>query len=881
MQAENSTEVATTNSSCYSNVMSLPAGTQIGPYEIVSLLGAGGMGEVYRARDSRIGREVAVKIIVSSFASDPKRLRRFEQEVRASGALNHPNILSIYDVGTHDESPYLVSELLEGQTLRERLEASALPLKKTIDYALQISRGLATAHEKGIIHRDLKPENLFVTKDGRVKILDFGLAKLTYREASNEKHSNLETSPGTESGVILGTIGYMSPEQVRGEIADHRSDIFSLGTILYEMLSGRRAFAGETAVEKMNAILKEDPPPLSQTNRKIPPAMERIVHHCLEKNSEERFRSAHDLAFALEALSEFSGMSSVSVAPETTRRRFLPVAVAFLISVAIALAFFVGKKTGFVSGKNVGEQRGANTELPTFERITFRRGVIESARFASDGHTIVYTAAWEGGPMEIYSAFPESPEARPLGFLNARILSMSAAGEMAILLHFTPEAWGTLARVPLSGGAPREILEDIHGADWSPDGKNLAVVRRVGGRNRLEFPIGKVLYETSQHMDDPRVSPAGNLVAFLENTDKSSVIVVDLAGKRRILSSGWEYFRGLAWSPESDEIWFAASRTGYSKDLVAVSLSGKERLIYRMTAELYIADISKSGRVMVRVSDSRTAINGLAPGETKERDLSWLDWSICTDLSSDGKTLLFLEHGEGSGENISTYLRNTDGTPAIRLGEVRGQALSPDGKWLIAGNSKVPHTQLLLIPTGPGESRTLTPDTIKEYRWAGWLPDGKRIICSGNEQGHSARLYVQEIGGGKPRAISPEGVGRGSISPDGKFVASVGHDQKLMLYPVDDGEPHVTPVAVTAEDTLITWSADGRSIYMYKKGEVPTRVYRADISTGRKELWKTLLPADPAGVSDLSHVVMTPDAKSYAYSYTRTLSDLYLVDGLK
>ena len=283
--------------------MTLAAGSKLGPYEILGAIGAGGMGEVYRAKDPRLGREVAIKVLPASFSSDADRLRRFEQEAKAAGILNHPNITAVYDIGTHDDAPYVVQELLEGETLRSLLAGGKLAQRKIIDYSLQIAHGLAAAHGKGIVHRDLKPENLFVTSDGRVKILDFGLAKLTHQEEGSQVTNLPTATAGTEPGVVLGTLGYMSPEQVRGKPADARSDIFSFGAILYEMLSGKRAFSGDTAADTMSAILKEDPPDLSVTNQNVSPGLERIVRHCLEKNPEQRFHSAHDLAFDLEALS--------------------------------------------------------------------------------------------------------------------------------------------------------------------------------------------------------------------------------------------------------------------------------------------------------------------------------------------------------------------------------------------------------------------------------------------------------------------------------------------------------------------------------------------------------------------------------------------------
>src|SRR5688572_26821673 len=343
--------------------MTLAGGTRLGPYEVIGPLGAGGMGEVYRARDTRLKRSVAIKVLPSSFSADPDRLRRFELEAEATGRLNHPNILAIYDVGTHEGAPYVVSELLEGETLREALADGSLPVRRALDHARGIATGLAAAHEKGIVHRDLKPENVFVTRDGRVKILDFGLAKLTQPESREGEQSALTTTPGvTEPGVVMGTAGYMSPEQVRGGPIDHRSDIFSFGAILFEMLSGRRAFRGDSSIETMNAILKEEPPELSQTGRNLPPGIDRIVRHALEKNPAMRFQSARDLAFDLESMSETSVPAVPAVAHRRTRiwRYVLPAATLVVLAAA-TVAYIAGRAARAPS-------------FPTFQRITYRAG---------------------------------------------------------------------------------------------------------------------------------------------------------------------------------------------------------------------------------------------------------------------------------------------------------------------------------------------------------------------------------------------------------------------------------------------------------------------------------------------------------------------------
>jgi eukaryotic-like serine/threonine-protein kinase len=316
--------------------MTLPAGSKLGPYEILAPLGAGGMGEVYRARDTRLGREVAVKVLPASFSQDADRLRRFEQEARAASALNHPNILTIHDVGQQDGAPYVVTELLEGDTLRGRLAGGPMSPRRALEHALQIARGLAAAHDRGIVHRDLKPENVFVTRDGRVKILDFGLAKLT-EPAGVSSQTNLPTAaPATDPGIVLGTLGYMAPEQVRGKPADARSDLFAFGAILYEMLAGRRAFHGDTAADTMSAILTKEPPELSATNRSVSPGLDRVVRHCLEKDPERRFHSAHDLAFDLEALSDASGPLPPAVRPARSGKRIAVIAAAAVVLLAAA-----------------------------------------------------------------------------------------------------------------------------------------------------------------------------------------------------------------------------------------------------------------------------------------------------------------------------------------------------------------------------------------------------------------------------------------------------------------------------------------------------------------------------------------------------------------
>jgi dipeptidyl aminopeptidase/acylaminoacyl peptidase len=852
--------------------MPLAAGTKVGPHEVVAPLGAGGMGEVYRARDTRLSRDVAIKVLPPSFATDPDRLRRFEQEARATGQLNHPNILAVYDTGHHDGAPYVVSELLEGETLRERTQGGPLPVRKAVEIGSQIARGLAAAHEKGIVHRDLKPENVFVTSDGRVKILDFGLAKLTQADSGDASQSPT-AAPATDAGAVLGTVGYMSPEQVRARPVDHRSDIFSFGTVLYEMLSGQRAFRGGSAVETMNAILKEDPPELSATHRSLPPALERIIAHCLEKNPEERFQSARDIAFDLEQLS--GSATTLSAIARGSDRRLPGLRVVGVGLAALALA-----AAAFVAGR-----RSSTHSLPDFRSITFQRGVVGTARFAADGQTVVYAAEWPGTRANLYTAQPGSPESRSLQLEGAQLASVSRSGELAVLLPRGQGRGRTLARLPMGGGAPRDVAESVVEADWAPDAASFAVVRIEAGRNRLEFPIGKPLYE-AVYLDNLRVAPQGDLVAFTDHPvagdNRGDVAVVDAAGRKRTLSSGWSDIRGLAWSPDGQEIWFTATRRGIELNLWAVTRDGRERQVYRAPGSMQIQDSLADGRVLLVVGRTRPTLVGRAPGEAQDRDLSWLDWGWAADLSADGKTFLFGEQGEGAGPEYSAYIRGTDASPPVLLGKGNALAISPDGRAVLVA-SLTPPAHLVLLPTGAGDPRPLPPGSVVQFQAGSFFPDGKRIAFSGNEQGKASRLFVQDLVGGDPKAVSPEAAsvfaGDVPVSPDGAFLAA-SSDAGPSLVPAAGGEPRLIKGA-DPRDTPLRFGADGHSLYVRAPGRTPTRVFRVDLSSGTRELWKEIAPPGASSTGRVTALTIAPDVGAYAYTFIESTTTLYEVSGLR
>ena len=835
---------------------SLATGTRLGPYEIQELIGAGGMGEVYRARDSRLGRDVAVKILPHSLVGDLDRLRRFEREARAAGQLTHPNVMAIHDVGTVGDIPYFVCEFLDGQTLRTRLSGGALLPARAIAFATQVARGLAAAHAKGFAHRDLKPENLMLLSGDHVKILDFGLAKALRTEGlASDKTGPLQTEL-TATGTILGTASYMSPEQVRDQATDHRTDIFALGAILYEMLSGKRAFDGPSHADRMSAILMSEPPPLLASIEEAIPGVGAVITHCLEKNPDSRFQSALDLAFALELIA--------GTAAEHRR----------------------GAAAADVATAETSATAAAGRRY-TFHRTTYREGSIRSARFAPDGQGVCYGAAWEGRDVELFWAYPGNPESRALGFPKTDLLGISSTGEMAVSLRRHARGGflfaGMLARMPVGGGAPRELLDGVFEADWSPDGRQLAIVHETGGRTRIEYPMGTPIYQTSGWVSHARISRDGKRVAFLDHPtrgdDMGSPAVVDLNGNVQILTPGWSSARGLAWSPGGDEIIFTAFRTGVGRSLYAVTLDGVERPILEVPGHMTLLDISRQGAALIVLENERSRVQFIPPGDGAPRDLTWLDWTLVRDLSDDAARIVFDETGVGGGELHSVYLRGTDGSPAIRLGDGVCFGLSPDGRWALAGVGYSPG-RLDLLPCGAGTPRTIPTEGLN-CQYAAWFPDGETICVMGQEAGRGTRLYRVDTVTGKREAFTEEGIASFDIlvTPDGKAVAASGPDRRMMLFPVDGGAP-IPLNGFEPSDRGIRWSPDGRHIFAFARGELPAKVYRVNVETGERTLWKELAPSDPTGVDGLTNMKMPPKADAYSYGYSQRLNDLYVVEGL-
>ncbi len=847
--------------------MPASTGTHIGPYEILSQIGAGGMGEVYRARDSRLGRDVALKLLPSGFAADPDRLRRFEQEARAAGALNHPNITAVFDFGSDSDVYYAASELLEGDTLRARI-AEGIPPRRAIEYAIQLARGLAAAHARGIVHRDLKPENVFVTSDGVVKILDFGLAKqLAVAGGSNTQAPTnvLETNPGT----VMGTAGYMSPEQVRGSAADHRSDIFSFGAILYEMLTGQQAFGGETSVETMTAILREDPPPMA--GAQFPPVLESVVRHCLEKRPEDRFQSARDLAFQLEAISHISSGSGSSdariaaaQAPATAARWIVPAAA---VAAALTLAF-----AAFLFGR-----QSAVRHLPSYLQMTFRRGVVDSARFAPTGD-IVYSARWDGGPSKIY-AIQGGMADSPVNLSDGLLLAISKTGEMAVQ-RFTDSGEGFISRVPAGGGSFRDVVRGRGEAQWGPDGDSLLVVTYAGPKAHVEYPRGTTLredYGTLMY----RLSPDGKRLAWIRAGARMSLEMMDLATKSpRVLVKDWVDLGRYAWKPSGEGLLFVGQRNDDGDwSLASVDTRGNVSELDRSPLPIAVEDIDRQGRVLYQHSDERYSM--ILNRNATDTDYSWLSGSQVSAIAPDGGTVLFTETG---GARPTTYIRVCSQSAAVKLAEGWAAGLSRDGRFALV----IDHDdarKVTSVPTGAGDPHLLPQHGILVARGF-WSPDGRFVLLAGSDASANAHTWLQPMNDGAPqgagRLLTSDEVRATAISPDGKWASAGSPGAGWKLYPTAEGASR--PLAgVENGEIPVSFSADGRYIYAVHKQTAPPTITltRVDIASGARSTWKTLKPADPAGIVLIGNVALTPDGETVAFTTAQSLSELFLVTGLQ
>jgi WD40 repeat protein len=857
-------------------------GRLVGHYRILEKIGEGSMGEVFRAHDEKLGRDVALKSIHPAFSDNPDHLRRFELEARAAASLNHPNIVAVYDVVFEGANPCIVSELLIGKTLGQRLSEGPIPIREAVDYALQIVSGLTAAHKRRIIHRDLKPSNLFLTTDGVIKILDFGVAKLQPAVEDGRPIEELPTV--TKHGAVVGTVAYMAPEQLRGKPVDHRADIFSFGAILYEIFSGRRAFRGETEVDTMSCVLLKDPPQGPLDEASIPLAYRDLIRHCLDKEPDNRFQSTKDLAFALQNISAASPaldnqtLLSAPATPVAPRRSsagsILPwIIAATLAIVAVVLLLFPVRPP---------------MKPVKYERLTFELGTAFLGRFLSDGQSVVYAAAWNGKLVHLFSTVSNSLQARALLDLDADLLAVSRKNDLAIAIGATHNGQlepigGMRAEAPLAGGSPRDRLSDVRWADYDPKGE-LAVVHYEGSQIQLEYPIGTVIYRTKGWISHIRFSPQGDQIAFLDHStlwdDKGTVNVTDLAGHIRKLTDEWEYTDGLAWRPDGKEVWFTAAAQGNSANLMAVTLSGKTRTLLDLPDDISLQDIAPDGRVLVAQHSKRLGMAFSTIDGKEDIDLSWHDWNVAKDISADGH-VLFEDASEAAGSNYAVALNRLDGKPPVRLGEGSAGGLSPDGKWAISISPDKP-TELTLLPTGAGESIPLREPSLERIHTgsARYLPDGQGILVNASERGQAVRCYLLALQGSNARAVTPAGINCGPPSPDGKFLVGKASGEPATIYSMADGTAKPIP-GMDGAFNPIQWSQDGSALFGYVPGEIPARVYKVDIATGKRSLLKQLRPGAPAGIVNESPIVVSRDGTRFAYSYNQTLSVLYLISGLQ
>jgi serine/threonine protein kinase len=856
--------------------MALDSGTELGPYVVSSLLGSGGMGDVYRARDTRLARDVAIKVLPRESALSVDRRARFEREAKAVAALSHPNVLAIFDTGVHDGQMYLVTELLNGETLRAALQSGPLSVRKSIDVAVQIARGLAAAHDRGIVHRDLKPENVFVLPDGQVKILDFGLAREIVTPSGSTQTAGAVTDPGS----VMGTVGYMAPEQVRGLDLDGRADLFALGTVLYEMLSGKRAFQADTAADTMFAIVKQEPPALLTIRPEIPPTLDRIVRHCLEKNPLERFQSARDIAFVLEALSGSSipTVNAVAEPVHSVPSRQKPIAVFGMIFVVFVAAFWMGRRSTPTPASNPIR----------FDMKTFDPETIFNARFAPDGQTIIFSAALRDADPQLFVVRPGALLPQKFGPPRTHLLSVSSKGELAVLTDAHHEGLalftGTLSRMTMDG-EPRQWLDLVREADWSPDGSTLAVVRYLpNGRDQLEYPIGTVLYQTTGLISDPRVSPDGSRVAFMDHPAKSDnrgfVKVVDRSHHVTTLAGEYRAEHGVAWNREGTTVYFSAPDLQDEYQVFAASENEQAtREALFSIGSLQIMDVGPNARSLVTKVETKWSIRALLPGATEEREFPWLNNTFIPMLDHDGKLLVFTDAHHSAGPTYSVAMRRTDGSPAVRLGEGNLAGLSPDGKWAAALVAKPP--KLVAYPTGVGEPLKFDVGNIEAYTndSGSSFPDSRRFVKCGNEPGRLARCYLHTAGA-SPRPITPEGTFSALVSPDGKSIAALFTDESVRVWNLDGGEARAVPGLNWHEEYPLAWSDDGKALLVVG-ATMPKRLERLDLANGTKTLIRSIAPSDRAGLTELYLSSVVADGRYYAYTYGKFLSSLAVVTGMR
>jgi tRNA A-37 threonylcarbamoyl transferase component Bud32 len=850
-----------------------------GTYHIDREIGGGGMSRIFLAEEMALGRRVVLKVLSPELGPELSGTR-FEREARVAARLQHPHIVPLLTAGQAGEILYYTMPLVEGESLRTRLDQQReLPVAVATRLFREVADALDHAHRQGVVHRDIKPENILLSHQ-HAMVTDFGIARAVAEAGGG--------GTITQAGMAVGTPAYMAPEQAAGDShIDQRADLYALGVVAYEMLAGQAPFRGSTFQALVAAQLTQVPALLSHVRPSVPAELVAIVHRCLEKRPADRYQEAAELVADLDRVLATHGHGRI-VTPVTEPQPTVATAgISRRTMLAGGAALGLGMAGfGFASGIFVGRSR-RGAVVPTYHRLTFRRGLIRTARFAPDFQTILYGALWDGDVCRVHTVRPESPESAPLTLPPAAPLAVSVSGELALAMgnHFRGTmTYGTLARVPMAGGAPRELQEDVKYADWSPDGRELLVVRRDDERDLLEYQAGAVLAEPEAAgggFSFPRFSPGGDAVAVFELDEArwlyGRVMILGRDGVKRSVSERYFNVFGLAW--HGDEVWFTAADALplFRNTIYAMHPSRGVRIVARVPGNTSLHDIAPDGRVLVARTDDRGGMSVRVRGEAAERDLSWLDASVLADISPDGRRILFSETGVGGGPRESAYLRGTDGSLAVRLGDGRAQALSPDGRWaIVRTDSAVPHFDVL--PTGAGAAFRLerTGMTMLGVRW---LADGGQVVVRAREGDGPARLFVLGIEGSGTRAVTPEGLNVGpsgwTVSPDGATVA-VYTARRLELYPVADGPARRVPGEMDRIQ-VVGWIHAG--LLVTDAAAAAGTFFQLDPMTGRRDTWATLQPQDPSGIMNLGTLVTTPDGRAYGYTWHRAVSDLYLVEG--
>ncbi len=837
-------------------------------YEIDRELGAGGMATVYLAEDLKHNRKVAVKVLKPELAV-AIGAERFLAEIKTTANLQHPHILALHDSGGVNGTVFYVMPYVEGESLRDRLDREKqLPIDDALRIAGEVADALQYAHERGVIHRDIKPENILLQR-GHAVVADFGIALAASKTGGSRM---------TETGMSLGTPTYMSPEQAMGaREVDSRTDIYSLGCVVYEMLVGEPPFVGPTAQSIVAKVITEAPKSLTGQRRTVPPHVDDAIRTALEKLPADRFATAALFAESLKNAnsSSYAATHRPTHATRTTRSRSLVWAGAGLAAIAlVAAAYQMGRRAS----------APAITSALSMAQRTYRVQSIFSARYGATGDAVFYSASDGDVPM-IYSLTSAYPLPRPVSDSGTHLLSVSSKDEMAVLVRamlvhhrvFT----GTLARLPSGGGSPRELLTSVTDADWSPDGSQLAVVHEVNGKDRLEYPIGTVLYETQGYLSDLRVSPDGKRIAFLEHTQKGdnrgAVALIDLEGAHDLLTPQYSAVEGLAWTP-SGSLTFSASDAGGISTLSEVTVGGRLTPGIPGVGNATIHDIARDGRRLIVREDYFKRIWAKQAADDAPKDLSWLDVSFFPIISGDGSLLAFGDGSTVAGNNYATMLRRTDGSAAVRLGEGAVLAMSRDKQWVMSALPTAP-MQLMMYPTGAGSPRRLDNGEFVSIDYAAFLGDGNSIVVCGNEAGKASRCYERQVAEGKFRPFTPDGVRSMVASPDAQsIVARIGDSYRRIL--IRDGTSQAVP-GLTSNDLVIRFSPDGKSLWARQVSVAPLRIEAIDLRTGARSRLLPDIGTQRTVVLSAPDVSLADDPRTYAYMEREHASYLFELKGMR